>query len=193
MKPSQRAGRLRAVTTSFTSALVASSAGEVTEIGDEVPERWETGTQIHEGVAGATAAVDYLAGLGGPGENRRARLEDAWERIRALEQELCLELLDVLESVPGVRVYGITERRRLDERVPTVAFTVAGLEPRRVAEELGRRGIYTWDGHYYALEVVRRLGLEYEGGMVRVGLVHYNTLEEVRGLGEALEEIVSSR
>jgi cysteine desulfurase family protein (TIGR01976 family) len=159
---------------------------------DESPDRWENGTQVHEGIAGATAAVDYIAGLGGASESRRVRLENAWERICAVERQLCRELLAVLASIPRLRIHGITDRRRLGERVPTVAFTVDGTTPRRVAEELDRRCINVWDGNYYALEVVRRLGLEHDGGMVRVGLVHYNTVEEIHRLGEALGEIAAS-
>jgi len=157
---------------------------------DESPQRWETGTQIHEGIAGTTAAVSYLAGLGRVGDDRRSRLEDSWRRIQRLEQRLCRELLQELESLPGVRVYGITDPARVEERVPTVAFTLEGFTPRRLAEELGERAIYVWDGNYYALEVVRRLGLEGSGGMVRVGLSHYNTVDEIRRFGKALREIV---
>jgi selenocysteine lyase/cysteine desulfurase len=117
--------------------------------------------------------------------------------IRAYEFELSGALLDVLEETPGVTVYGLTDRKRLDERVPTCAFTLrigAGAQtrpvpPRQVAEELDAANIYVWDGNYYALEVTKRLGLEDSGGMVRVGPVHYNTLEEIRRFGEVLGRI----
>jgi selenocysteine lyase/cysteine desulfurase len=94
--------------------------------------------------------------------------------------------------MPGVTIYGLTDRRRLEERVPTVAFRLKGWHPRQVAECLGQDGIYVWDGNYYALAVTERLGLEESGGMVRVGPVHYNTLEEIHRFGEALGKIVAS-
>ena len=86
-------------------------------------------------------------------------------------------------------VYGITDTRRLEERVPTTAFTLSGKPPRQVAEELDEENIYVWDGNYYALAVTERLGLEESGGMVRVGSVHYNTVEEIKKFGEALGRI----
>jgi len=88
-----------------------------------------------------------------------------------------------------VTVYGITDTKRLEERVPTCAFTLKGKRPRQVAEELDEANIYVWDGNYYALEVTKRLGLEESGGMARVGPGHYNTLEEIRRFGEALGRI----
>ena len=119
--------------------------------------------------------------------------------IRAYEYELSRTLLDVLEETPGVTVYGLTDRRRLEERVPTFSFTMtvgAGsakrpLHPRQVAEELAQANIYVWDGNYYALAVTERLGLEESGGMVRVGPVHYNTVEEIHRFGEALGRIAA--
>jgi selenocysteine lyase/cysteine desulfurase len=111
--------------------------------------------------------------------------------VRAYEFELARALLDVLEETPGVTVYGLTDRRRLEERVPTVSFTLKGKSPRQVAEELDRHNIYVWDGNYYALAVTERLGLESHGGMVRVGPVHYNTVEEIHRFGEALRRITS--
>jgi selenocysteine lyase/cysteine desulfurase len=111
--------------------------------------------------------------------------------VRAYEFELSRCLLDVLEETPGVTIYGLTDRRRLEERVPTVSFTTKNRHPRRVAEALDRENIYVWDGNYYALAVTERLGLESNGGMVRVGPVHYNTVEEIQRFGEALRRIVS--
>jgi selenocysteine lyase/cysteine desulfurase len=106
--------------------------------------------------------------------------------IRAYEFELSRALLDILAEMPGVKVYGITDTKRLEERVPTCAFTLRGKSPRQVAEELDEANNYVWDGNYYALEIMMRLGLEDSGGMVRVGPVHYNTLEEIKKFGEAL-------
>jgi selenocysteine lyase/cysteine desulfurase len=109
--------------------------------------------------------------------------------IRAYDFELSRALLEVLAEPPGVTVYGITDMLRLEERVPTYAFTLKGWHPRQVAEALDKDNIYVWDGNYYALAVTERLGLEESGGMVRVGPVHYNAVEEIYRLGEALRRI----
>jgi selenocysteine lyase/cysteine desulfurase len=112
--------------------------------------------------------------------------------IRACEFELSHALLDVLEETPGVTVYGLTDRRRLEERVPTVSFTLQGMHPRQVSEALDQENINVWDGNYYALAVTERLGLEDCGGMVRVGPVHYNTVEEIHRFGEALCRVATN-
>jgi selenocysteine lyase/cysteine desulfurase len=109
--------------------------------------------------------------------------------VRAGEFELSRALLSTLEAVPGLRLYGLADPRKLDQRVPTFSFRLEGQTPRTVAERLGAEGIYTWDGNYYALAVTERLGLEASGGMVRVGAVHYNTAGEVARLGEVLKTI----
>jgi cysteine desulfurase family protein (TIGR01976 family) len=167
----------------------------------EPPGKFETGTGNFEGIAGVLGALDYLAWVGetfgaehaeryrSDLGGRRLLLKQAMSAIRAHEIEMGKILLDELRSVPGLRIYGLTEPRRLDQRVPTFSFTLAGHEPRTVAEALGREGIYTWDGNYYALAVTERLGLEATGGMVRVGLAHYNTRAEIERLGKALHAI----
>jgi selenocysteine lyase/cysteine desulfurase len=109
--------------------------------------------------------------------------------IHGYERGLIGPVLDGLASVPGLRLYGITDRARTGERVPTFAFSLEGHHPRAVAEQLGARGISAWDGDYYAFELMRRLGLDDSGGLVRIGLVHYNTLDEVDRLIEALRDI----
>ena len=109
--------------------------------------------------------------------------------IRATERELAVRALNALLSVPGLALRGIVDPARLDERVPTFAFTLAGHSPREIAATLGNRGIAVWDGDYYAYELMRALGLAESGGMVRVGFVHYNELAEVNRLAEALREI----
>ncbi|HJS28525.1 MAG TPA: cysteine desulfurase-like protein [Anaerolineales bacterium] len=165
---------------------------------DDPPYKWETGTQNHEGIAGMLGALDYLEWVGKTfGEvylekyaekfsGRPLRLKQAMAAIRAYEYELSQALLDVLEETPGVTIYGPRDTRRLEARAPTFSFRLGDLHPRKVAEALGRLGIYLWDGNYYALSVTERLGLEESGGMVRVGAVHYNTIEEVQRFGEAL-------
>jgi selenocysteine lyase/cysteine desulfurase len=111
--------------------------------------------------------------------------------IRAYEFGLSRAVLDVLEETPGVTIYGLTDWRRLEERVPTVSFTLKGWHPRQLAEALAKEGIYVWDENYYALAVTERLGLEESGGMVRVGPVHYNSVDEIHRLGEALGKIAA--
>jgi selenocysteine lyase/cysteine desulfurase len=109
--------------------------------------------------------------------------------IHAYELELGRALLSALSSIPGLRLYGLTDENRLQDRVATFSFRLKELPPRSVAEQLADEGIYVWDGNYYALNVSERLGVEETGGMVRVGAAHYNTLEEVEQLQEALMKI----
>jgi selenocysteine lyase/cysteine desulfurase len=110
--------------------------------------------------------------------------------IRAYEFEISRAVLETLEEIPGVHIHGLTDVRRLEDRVPTFSFTLEGWHPRQVAEKLASQNIYVWDGNYYALAVTERLGLEEKGGMVRVGPVHYNTLDEVAHLKEVLWKLV---
>lgn len=168
---------------------------------NEPPGSFETGTGNHEGIAGTLGAVEYLAWLGetcgsehaesyaGVYRGRRLQLKQAMSAIRAHEMDLSWALIEVLSEVPGLRIWGLTDREALDRRVPTVSFTLEGHTPRQVAEALGEERIYVWDGNYYALAVTERLGLETAGGMVRVGLTHYNTLEELGRLREAMRRI----
>lgn len=107
--------------------------------------------------------------------------------MHAYEMELSRKLIEIVEATQGTRIYGIADSSRLDERVPTVSFTVKGKDPERLAKAIGDEHIYVWNGHNYALAIVERLGLLEAGGMVRVGPVHYNTLAELEKFGEALE------
>ncbi|HEX6129928.1 MAG TPA: cysteine desulfurase-like protein [Candidatus Limnocylindria bacterium] len=172
-------------------------AYRVRPAGEALPGKWETGTQNHEALAGLMGTFEYLAALGRafggarPSDPRRAALRAAMEAIRSHERGLIGPLLEGLEAVPGCRVFGLTDPGRVDERVPTVSFTLDGVHPREVARRLGERAINVWDGDYYAVEVVRRLGLEESGGMVRAGLVHYNTVDEIQRLATAVGEIAS--
>jgi cysteine desulfurase family protein (TIGR01976 family) len=160
---------------------------------DTLPDRWETGTQNHEGLAGVTAAVDYLAELGRrhtpEAQGRRAALLAAYDAIGAYERSLLEQLVPALLEIPGLTFYGITDPARFAQRVPTVAVRIVGRSPRELAAYLGERGIFTWDGNYYALNLTERLGVEPSGGMLRIGLVHYNTAEEVNRLLGALREL----
>lgn len=155
---------------------------------DRSPDRWMTGTPNFEGIAGVRAAVDYLAELGGPAPTRRSALQQAFERIGNYESELGRRFLAGLQRLSSVALYGIADSERMHERVPTFALRIRGHSPRGVAEFLARRGIFVWHGNFYAQRLSEILGLEPEG-MVRVGLLHYNTAEEVDRLLQALEQI----
>ena len=169
---------------------------------DQLPGKFETGTQNHEGIAGVLGAIEYfewvgkqfggeqLEGLLDAGyKGRGMELKKAMVAIRAYEFELSRALLTALQSVPGLTIYGLADVRRLDERVATYSFRLKNLHPRVVAERLAQEEIYVWDGNYYAINVTERLGLEDSGGMVRVGAAHYNTLDEVERLKVALIKI----
>ncbi|MFN8234267.1 MAG: cysteine desulfurase-like protein [Actinomycetota bacterium] len=160
---------------------------------DEAPDRWETGTQDHEGLAGVEAAIDYLASLGeaaaGAAASRRDRLRAGYDAIATHERTLAVRFLEGLASLPRVRLHGIGDPVRSDERTPTFAVRVGDQHPLDTAEELGRRGIYVWDGHYYAITIMERLGLLDSGGAVRIGFCHYHTADEVDRVLQALADL----
>lgn len=157
---------------------------------DEAPERWETGTQNHEGLAGLVAAVEYLAGVAGAaGTPRRARLTASYEAIAAHEQGLADRFLEGIASIPDIRLWGIADRARLDERTPTFAIRVGDEHPGQTAKRLAERGIFVWDGDYYAREIMIRLALFESGGAVRIGFCHYHTPGEVDRVLEALADL----
>ena len=160
---------------------------------EESPERWETGTQNHEGLAGVTAAIEYLAELGrrlNPAETeRRSALLSAMEAIRRYERRLAEPLIKGLIAIPGLTIYGLTDRHRLEWRTPTVALRLVGHTPQQLASDLGQLGMFTWAGNYYALNLTQRLGVEASGGMLRLGLVHYNTENEISRVLEALRRL----
>jgi cysteine desulfurase family protein (TIGR01976 family) len=159
---------------------------------EQLPDRWMTGTQNFACIAGTLAAIDYLAELGRrlapAAATRRAALVAAFAAISDYERWLGAELLAGLGQLPDVRVLGITDPARFDQRVPTVSFTHARLAPREVARRLAAAGINVWSGNYYALPLTESLGLE-PAGMVRVGLLHYNTPDEVHRLLDTLARI----
>ena len=166
--------------------------------GSALPGKLETGTPPFELLAGLLGTFDYLTALGRaygdhPGGDRWSELHAAMAAIRAHEHGLTGPLLEGLASVPGLRINGIIQPARFDERVPTVAFRIEGLQPRRIAEHLAGLGINVWDGDMYAIELIRSLGLDDVGGVVRVGLMHYNTLEEVDRLVEALRDLTRAK
>jgi len=161
-----------------------------------LPGKWMTGTQSHEGIVGVRAAIDYLADLGRELKNdttldRRNALIFAYQAIREYETDLTVQLLEGLRELPQLRIWGIADPQRVHERMPTVAVTHRHRTPHELAEALGQRGIFAWHGNYYALSLSEALGRE-PHGMLRIGLVHYNTSDEIDRLLHALREIDES-
>jgi cysteine desulfurase family protein (TIGR01976 family) len=168
-------------------------------------DRFETGTASFESIAGTLAATDYLRDVGreygdvagAPGaadaSERRRELVAGMTAIAAYERELVSRLIDGLEGIRGVTIHGITDRARFDTRVPTVSVSIDGVHPRAAAEALGRQGIFTWDGDFYATGLIERLGKAESGGLLRLGLVHYNTAAEIDRTLEVLARIADRR
>jgi selenocysteine lyase/cysteine desulfurase len=156
------------------------------------PHRWETGTGNHEAMAGLVAAVDYLARRA-PGQrgDRRALVIAGMNAIAAHERELSSAFLHGVASVPHLRLFGIDDPARAAERTPTFALRLGDIPPRTLAEELGARGIFTWDGNYYAEELMQRLGLEDSGGAVRIGFCHLNVPDEVDRVLQTLTDLAA--
>jgi cysteine desulfurase family protein (TIGR01976 family) len=187
---------------------------KVRPLTDAVPNRWEWGTLNHECIAGITACVEYVASLGcdsptsrksgekwgtssdiaSKGSSRRAAIVAAFEAIHRHEHGLMRHLIAGLEKIPNLKIYGITDPSCFNWRCPTLAVRVVNQNenqtPLALATKLGERGFFTWDGNYYALNLTEHLDVEKSGGFLRIGLVHYNTMEEVDRLLEALGEIV---
>ena len=168
----------------------------------ELPGCFETGTQSHEGMAGTTAAVNYFAWIGreyaetyqieNKYKNERTKfVHAALDYLFEYEKLLTIDLIEGLQNIKNVQVQGITEKNALDRRLPTVSFSVIGLNPSLVAEELAKENIFVWSGHSYALEVVKSLNLLDKGGVLRTGPVHYNTINEVHEFLEILDKLIS--
>ena len=160
---------------------------------EQLPERWETGTQNHECLAGLIATIDYIADAGrhhdASAGTRREAILAAYDVFRQHERELLELLISGLLAIPGLTFYGIKDPAKLDQRTPTVAIRMASRSPRDLATYLGEKGIFTWDGNYYAIDLAERLGVQQSGGMLRIGLSHYNTAEEVERLLEELRRL----
>jgi cysteine desulfurase family protein (TIGR01976 family) len=187
---------------------------KVRPLTDAVPNRWEWGTLNHECIAGITACVNYIADLGtahvgtaalgcpssearpASTSPRRAAIVAAFEAIHRHERSLMERLIAGLKKIPNLKIYGITDPARFNERCPTLAIRVenqtADQTPLALATKLGEQGFFTWDGNYYALNLTERLDVEKSGGFLRIGLVHYNTAEEVDRLLSALRGIIES-
>ena len=183
-----------------TEHLQSLSAYKVRPSDSNPPWKFETGTLNHEGLAGTTAAINYLAALGQEYgsqfaaafeyyEGRRKALKQAMNCIADYERALFTHLIAELQTIPGVRVYGLTNPAEFDERCPTLAFTREGFTPGEIAAHLGEQGIFVWHGNYYAINATERLGVEESGGMVRIGLAHYNTQAEVDRFLTTLREM----
>lgn len=159
-------------------------------IPDEPPGKIEAGTFIYENVAGVDAAVKYLEELGatlqdGHRNSRRDNIVHAMDGVRTYESALLVELLRVLREI-GATIYGIQDDNRLHECVPTVCFNLPNVQPSRVTEAMAGAGIGVRDGHMYAPRLMRRLGVNPESGVVRVSLVHYNTVHEIQRFQDVL-------
>jgi cysteine desulfurase family protein (TIGR01976 family) len=178
------------------------TAYKVRPASDLPPEKFETGTQSFEAIAGTLGALEYFEWVGktfgseyatnyeGSFSGRGLALKQAMAAIEAYELELNHSLLEGFSSIPGLQIRGITSPHRLQERVPTFSFTLDGWTPRGIAEALAEENINVWDGNFYALTVTERLGLEEQGGLLRVGLAHYNTQGEIDRLIDVLEKLV---
>ncbi|MCZ6738876.1 MAG: cysteine desulfurase-like protein [Actinobacteria bacterium] len=167
--------------------LAALDAYKVRPAPSDPPGKWETGTQSFEAIAAVTAAVDYIAELGGSGDTRRASLLRAYENISAYETGLSRQFLAGIDELSKVRLYGVPEAG--DRRVSTFAIGIDGYHPDDAARRLLANGLYVWSGHYYAVKAMAELGVLDEGGLVRIGLVHYNTSQEVDRVLETLAEL----
>ena len=175
-------------------------AYKVRPAADSPPGKFETGTQCHEGQAGTLGALEYLSWMGQtmgreyhnrfPGfSGRKLYLHAAMQAIKEYEKDISAQLIRGLSAIKKIRIYGITAESALEQRVPTVSFTKEGVQPAEIARRLAQENIFVWDGHYYAVEVLKHLGLEKAGGMLRVGAVHYNTRKEINILLDMLELI----
>jgi len=161
-----------------------------------IPNRWEWGTLNHECIAGTAACIDYLADLGrhvSPSvSSRRSSTLAAYEAIQRHEHELMTALIQGLLEIPRLKLYGIRDPKQFRQRCPTVAARIQGFTPLQLATRLGERGIFTWDGNYYALNLTERLDVEKDGGFLRIGIAHYNTAEEIERLLASLKQIVAA-
>ena len=160
---------------------------------EEVPFRWMTGTQGHESMAGTLAAIEHLAWLGrmlsGEGMSRREALSVAFSAIEEYERELCWKMIEGLQTIDGLKIWGITDPSMKQHRAPTVSFTHPSMTAEKIGAALAEQGIFAWAGNFYALELSEALGLEPEGAL-RVGILHYNTAEEIDRFVDELSGIL---
>ena len=166
-------------------------AERVRPAGSKPPgHRFETGTQLHENIGGFVAAVDYIASLG-EGDDLRSCLDSAFDAIERRETGLATQLIGLLRDLPNIRVTGV-QGAEPSQRVGTIGLIVEGERPARLSRALGAKGIYTWNGNFYAQGIVEHLGLDLEEGLLRIGLMHYNTEGEIRRCVEELRFLISA-
>jgi cysteine desulfurase family protein (TIGR01976 family) len=169
--------------------LAETFAYKVRPAGDD--HRFETGTLSHEGMAGCLGAIEYLEQFGS-GDTRAKKITTAWEKLVGYEQRLTQQLIDGLRGVKGLIIRGVTSANAMHRRVPTVSFTLAGHHPEALAKGFAAENMFVWSGHNYAIEPVGRMGLMDKGGVLRVGLAHYNTSAEVEQFLSALTRIIKN-
>ena len=179
-------------------------AYKVRAVGDDLPDKFESGTPNIEGMAGLNGTLAYLDWLAErtTGEAHRAPYGHMRGRGQAMhaaidvfaeyERDLTARLIQGLQGIPGLKVHGITNEADLARRVPTVSFTLGGVAPREIAKQLAAENLFVWSSHNYALELVRHLGIDETEGVVRIGLAHYNTLEEIERLLAVLDRHYAS-
>lgn len=164
---------------------------KVRPAGEDLPHKFETGTLSHEGMAGTLGAIEYLEQFG-TGETRARRIASAWGRLADYEHKITLKLIEGLKTFKGLTIRGITSDNAMHRRVPTVSFTLEGHHPQDLAKAFAKDNIFVWSGHNYAIEPVSRMGLMDKGGVLRVGLAHYNTEAEVDALLSSLTRQIRS-
>jgi selenocysteine lyase/cysteine desulfurase len=164
-------------------------AYKVRPAGSDLPHKFEIGTLSHEGMAGTLGAIEYLEQFGS-GTTRRARIASAWGVLENYERKLAQRLIDGLREFKGLTIRGITSANAAHRRVPTVSFTLEGHVPDTLAKGFAADNIFVWSGHNYAIEPVGKMGLLDKGGVLRVGLAHYNTEAEVDALTRSLHRMV---
>jgi cysteine desulfurase family protein (TIGR01976 family) len=166
--------------------LEALSVYKVEPAPDYIPDKLETGTQNHEGIAGVKGAIDFIASLG-DGSSLRERIVSGMQAIEEYEADLAARFRAGVREIPKVKLYAAPDGIR---KTPTVAFRVNGRTPREVTEHMTEEGLFVADGHFYASTLARKLGIHDKGGWVRAGLAPYNTEAEVEGFIEELKSLV---
>jgi selenocysteine lyase/cysteine desulfurase len=159
--------------------LAALNPYKIRPASDHNPGKWEAGTPSFETIAGTKAAIDYIASFG-TGGSLRERLQSSYEQVLAHETALTWQFIEGLQQIPYVEIRGIVDPRRAAERVPTVVFRLADHHPQDMEQQLADEVIYVWTGDYYAVETMRALSHQDDGGMVRIGIAHYNNAEEIQ-------------
>lgn len=174
------------------------SAYKVRPASDDMPWKFVTGTTNREELAGCAAAIDYYAWVGETfgqpaDDSRRARIAAGVAAMNAHDHAMTSRLIKGLQALPGIRIYGITDMAAMDRRVPTISFRAEAASPAEITQFMADNGVYVWAGHNYAIEPCRAFGILESGGVVRVGLAHYNTMAEVEKFLALLESFLASR